>query len=201
MKITYKPDHEVSSTAAQSATGHSFDAWFAEFDSMGGPTQGRKAFNDYLFKERKVDAWWTGTLVVEYERARGAVEKDGLLKGYNICVTKSVAATPLKVYEALLATKAWMGAKSSAEMREGGAFEDGDGHRGTIKRLTPGKLIRFTWEGRGHQTSEEVEIKLTDSGAKTSIVLNHTRLPDRSAADGMRAAWTQVLETIKAQTA
>jgi hypothetical protein len=198
MKVTYQSDHEVSSAAAERATGRSMEAWFAEFDSMGGPGQGRKSIGDYLMKEKKVDAWWTGTLVVEYEKARGVVEKDGMVKGYNICVTKSVAGEGLKVYEGLLDEGVW---GCAGELREGGAFEDGDGHRGVFKRLNPGKLMRFTWEGIGHQPGEEVEIKLTAAGAKTSIVLTHTRLADRAAADGMRGAWGRVLEIIKERAA
>lgn len=153
--------------------------------------------SDYLFKERKVDAWWTTTLAVEYEKARGVLEKDGLAKGYNICVTKTLGAPPAKIYAALIDTARWLGAESSADVREGGAFDDGDGHRGVFKRLNPGKLIRFTWEGAGHQPVEEVEIKFTPNGAKTSVVLNHTRLLDRAAADGMRAAWGEVLDYAK----
>jgi uncharacterized protein YndB with AHSA1/START domain len=201
MKITYKPDHEITSAAAPSATGKSLDAWFAELDAKGGVAQGRRALTDYLFKDKKVDAWWTTTLVVEYEKARGAVEKDGAVKGYNICVTKSVVAAPAKIYDALLDMRAWMGPKAAIDLREGGAFDDGDGHRGVFKRLTPAKTIRFTWEGKGHQAVEDIEIRFTVAGAKTSIVLNHNRLPDRAAADGMRAAWAQVLDAVKAKVA
>jgi uncharacterized protein YndB with AHSA1/START domain len=201
MKVTYQPDQEFTPAAAQSATGKTIDAWFAELDAQGGVAAGRRALSDYLFKDKKVDAWWTTTLVVEHEKARGAVEKDGQAKGYNICVTKSVAAPPQKIYDALLDMKAWLGAQANLDLREGGAFDDGEGHRGVFKRLAPGKTIRFTWEGKGHQKAEDVEIKFTVAGAKTSIVLNHNRLPDRAAADGMRAAWTRVLDSIKEKVA
>jgi uncharacterized protein YndB with AHSA1/START domain len=197
MKVIYKPEQEVTSAAVQKATGQSMDAWFAELDTRGGVTQGRKALSDYLFKEKKVDAWWTVTLAVEYEKARGAVEKDALIRGYGICVTKSIAAPPAKVYAALLDAKSWMGPNSTAALKEGGAWDDGDGHSGVFKRLAPGKTMKFSWAGKGHQNVEEVEIKFTAAGAKTSVVLNHSRLPDRAAADGMRAAWARVLDAIK----
>lgn len=201
MKISYTPDHEVTSSGAMKATGSTLEEWFAALDAQGGPTLGRKTLADYLLKERKVDSWWAVTLAVEYEKARGALEKDARIRGYGICATKSVTATPGAVYDALLDVRSWMGAGAKADPKEGGAFEDGDGHRGVFKRLAPGKTIKFTWTGPGHQDVEEVEIKLSAAGPKTSVVLNHSRLPDRAAADGMRAAWARVLDIVKEKLA
>ena len=166
-------------------------------DARGGPGEGRKSLGDYLTKEKRLDAWWTVTILAEYEKSRGFTDKDGRARGYNICVTKTIAASAERVYAALADTSAWLGPSSDADLREGGAFRDGDGHSGVFRRLTSGKLLRFTWEGPGHQPGETVEIKLTASGAKTSLVLNHERLPDRAAADGMRGAWGQVLNSLK----
>lgn len=201
MKVHYTAEHDCSPAGIDRATGRPFDDWFRELDGLGGPPKGRRALGEHLTGARKLDAWWATTLLVEYEKARGVTEKDGLPLGYNICVTKSVGAPPLDVFEALLDTSWWLGGGPASPPREGDAFEDGDGHRGSWKKLTPGKLLRFTWQGPGHQASEAVEIKLAPSGAKTSIVLNHTRLADRAAADGMRAAWGRVLEALKERIA
>ncbi|MDX2154501.1 MAG: SRPBCC family protein [Bryobacteraceae bacterium] len=201
MKVSYNPDQEINSAAAQIATGLPFEAWFSDLDAKGGVALGRKAITDYLLRERQVDGWWATTLAVEYEKARGALEKDSSIRGYNICVTKSVGASPGEIFEALLDIASWMGAKARFDLAEGGAFDDGDGHHGVFKRLAPAKMMKFTWAGAGHQAVEEVEVKLTVSGSKTSIVLNHTRLPDRAAADGMRRAWAEVLDIIKEKVA
>jgi len=194
MKIDYVSEQDVAN--AKAATGKTLDEWFKELDAMGGIAKGRKELGAQLLKD-KVDPWWITTLLVEYENARGAKEKDGLPKGYNICVTKSVNAPPDSVYTALRDTKWWLGVAA----KDDSAFDDGDGHRGEFKKLTPSKLLRFTWTGDRHQACETVEIKLTPAAAKTSIVLNHERLPDRAAADGMRAAWGKVLEALKAKLA
>jgi len=195
MKVEYKPENEFSDEACKAATGKNLKQWYAALDAQGGPATGRRALGVYLSQEQKVNAWWSTTLLVEYEKAKGLTEKDGHPQGYNICVTKTVAAAPGQVYDALADTKWWLGGK--AELKDGGAFNDGHGHQGSFKKLTPGKVMRFTWEGKGHQPGEKVEIKLTASGAKTSIALIHDCLGDRAAADGMRAAWTKVLDTLK----
>jgi uncharacterized protein YndB with AHSA1/START domain len=198
MRVEYVSEHDLSS--AKAATGKALDEWFQVLDAMGGAAKGRKELGALLMKD-KVEAWWITTLLVEYEKTRGVTEKDGFVKGYNICVTKSIAAAPEQVYEALRDVSWWLGAKTSADVKDGGSFDDGEGHFGSFKKLTPGKLLRFSWSGPGHQTCEGVEIKLTAAAGKTSIVLNHERLPDRAAADGMRSAWVKVLENLKARLA
>lgn len=199
MKVHYAPEHDCSPDGIAQATGRGFDEWFRELDEFGGPAKGRRALGEHLMGARTLDAWWATTLLVEYEKARGVTEKDGAPTGYNICVTKSVGAAPAAVFDALLDASWWLGGDTAPA--EGANFDDGDGHRGTWKKVTPAKLLRFTWEGPGHQGGETVDIKLAPSGAKTSIVLNHTRLPDRPAADAMRAAWGRVLDALKGRVA
>lgn len=197
MQVEYVSEQPVTSGAAQAATGRNLETWYAELDALGGPSAGRKGLTDYLFKEKKVNPWWAVTIAVEFEKLRGAKEKDGFARGYGICVTKSVTATPQQVYDALLDARTWLGAGSQADAREGGAFQDAHGHHGVFKKLNPGKVLRFTWQGDRHPGAELVEIKLTASGAKTGLVLTHERLQTRESADGMRAAWGQVLESLK----
>ena len=148
-----------------------------------------------------MDAWWTGTIVVEYEKARKVHEKDGRPKGYNICATKAVAARPAQVFDAFTDAarlSKWFGPGTKGDFKEGGTFQNADGNRGAIKKINPGKGLRFTWEGAPHD-GELVEVKLAPAGAKCSIVVNHDRIQTREAADGLRAAWGQALDTLKAQ--
>ncbi len=50
--------------------------------------------------EHKIDLWWATTIVNEYEIARGDLAKDGKPKGYSICPTKSIKASPKDCYAA-----------------------------------------------------------------------------------------------------
>jgi uncharacterized protein YndB with AHSA1/START domain len=195
MKVDYKPQCEVSPASAKAATGKTLEEWYAVLDAKGGAAEGRRVLTEYLFGQLKVDAWWTTTIIVEYEKARGAAEKDGLAKGYNICVTKSLAAAPERVLEEFSNGSWWLG--KGVKVAEGGTFDAGDGHKGKFKKVTPGKLIRFTWEGPGHAPVEVVEIKATVMPGKTSALINHDRLQSRDTADGMREAWAKVLNELK----
>jgi uncharacterized protein YndB with AHSA1/START domain len=197
MEVNYQPDFSVDDATAKKETGQDLQAWFRDLDSQGGVAAGRRPLGEYLFKARKVAAWWTTTLLVEYEAARGAVEKDGEPNGYNICVTKSIEAPPEKVFDAF-AHGTWLGLGATCECKEGGRFTDAHGHTGIFKKVAPPKTLRFTFDGNGHSPSELVEIKLAPNGNKTGITLNHNRCPNRAVADGMRAAWGAVLTKMKA---
>lgn len=85
------------------------------------------------------------------------------------------------------------------KVAEGAEFDAGDGHKGTFRKVTPGKAIRFTWTGPNHSPGEIIEIKRTVTAGKTSVMINHDRIQTRAAADGMRGAWAAVLNTLKAR--
>ena len=195
MNVDYKPEREVTSTAAKAATGRTLEEWYAELDAHGGTSVGRRVHTEYLFRQLKVEPWWTTTIIVEYEKARGVLEKDGLPKGYNICATKALTAEPAAIFEQFSDASWWL--SKDAQVVEGSTFDDGDGHKGVFKKVTAGKVIRFTWDGKNHHPGEVIEIKSTTSGGKTSVMMNHDRLQTRAAADGMRAAWGLILNRLK----
>jgi uncharacterized protein YndB with AHSA1/START domain len=181
MHIESKPKFPLTPEATREHTGKTPDEWFALVDTRLGRDLGRKAVGDFLFKEMKLDAWWATTLVVGYEAARGIVEKDGRPRGYAICVTKSIAAAPEKVF-ALITAANWAGPDTQV----------------AVLKANPAKQIRFALKGESHPDGELVEIKLTPAAGKCAIVLNHERIQDRGRADGLRDAWGSVLNEWKA---
>ena len=137
-------------------------------------------------------AWWAQTIAVEYERARSVHEKDGRPKGYSICVTKTIAAPAERVFDGFGGAKVL-----KAELAEGGAFATPDGNRGSFTKVTRPKTLRFTWEDDDPKMASTVEVKLTPNGSKTGLVLNHERIQTRPYADGLRAAWGEVIGKLK----
>lgn len=180
MKIESKPKFPLTPEVTRAQTGKTPDEWFTLVDTRLGANPGRKVIGDFLFKEMKLDAWWATTLVVSYEAARGIVEKDGRPRGYAICVTKSIAVAPEKVFSLITDAK-WTGAETKI----------------AVQKSNPAKMIRFALQGGGHPDGELVEIKLTPTAGKCSIVLNHERIQDRGRADGLREAWGAVLNEWK----
>jgi uncharacterized protein YndB with AHSA1/START domain len=200
MKVTYQTENPLTNDASKAATGRTLEEWYAYLDEFDGLTKGRKLINNHLYGELKIDIWWTSAIAVEYERERGVKEKDGLYKGYFICSTKTINAPLEKVYanwSSADALSKWFGDATKADVADGGSFSSPDGNTGVFKRVRQNKDLRFTWSGPEGESL--VDVQFTDKGnGKTGLLVNHDRLQTRAEADGVRAAWGEALNRLKA---
>lgn len=200
MKIELRAEHATDEASAKAATGRSLGEWFGLLDARGGPGLGRRDIGRHLHETYRLDPWWIATINVAYEAAHGIVDKDGRPKGYTICATKSIKAAPQACYAACAdaaALDGWLGAGHEADIRDGGRLANADGNRATVKKATPGKLIRLVWEQPDAAPGTAVEITFQPAGAKTTVIVTHDRLQDRAQADGFRRAWGEALERLK----
>ena len=148
------------------------------------------------------NVWWPTTIWVEYERTKGVVnKKDGLIEGFNICVTKTIAAPLTDVYKAWTNSKSlgqWFGDSVSAKVADGGTFDDGDGHSGEFLRVRADKDLRFSWRDPKTNTATLVDVVFQDKGqGKTGLMLTHQRIQNRPEADGLRKGWGEALNALK----
>lgn len=183
-------------------TGKTWAQWFRLIDDFDGLAQGRRNTVQFIYDQHNIkDVWWCATIAVEYEHAKGVLERDGLRKGYSICATKTLAADADAVFAAwadVTLLNRWFtnGAKQAFEV--GGRYENGDGDRGVFKKIKPGKEIVFTWEQPKHTAGSFVEVKIApkDKG-KCQVMVNHNRIQTRDEADDLREAWGGALEKLK----
>jgi hypothetical protein len=200
MKVDYTPDFPVTDEACRAATGRPLAEWYARIDAAGLADKRRDAIQlVYNETNRGKDVWWPTTIWVELERARGIVKKDGRAEGYNICCTKGFKQAPDEVFphfasEAAFAAwvPGWQGA-----IAEGTPFRCGDAV-GTVGRIRPAKDVRMTWQGPGYPPTE-IEIQFNVIGGKTTINFYHKRIQTRDEADGLRRAWGEALDRLKAR--
>lgn len=199
MQVILKAEHPL--TEVKSATGKTWEEWFSILDKRGGIAKGRRDIGNFLYGECKVDPWWSATINVEYEAARGAVEKDGRPKGYMICVTKTIAAPVDKAYEAWATAEGlneWFSKKNKADVADGGSYSNADGDTGVFKRVRKNKDLRFTWENPTHTSPTQVDVVFQDKGkGKTGVMITHDRIQKREEADGLREGWAQALDRLK----
>lgn len=200
MKVQIQTVNAVDDATCKSATGKTLQEWWSYLDERGGPSKGRRDIGNHLYAELKVDEWWTATLNYEYESARGVKDKDGRHCGYTICVTKTINAPVEKVYAAWSdpgVLKEWFGPGVQAKVEDGGTWSDGDGNSGEYKRVRANKDLRFTWKGESGDESL-VDVSLTDKGDKTALLINHARIQTTAEKDGLRAAWGEAANRLKA---
>ena len=201
MRVERKADHAVSESSCKSATCKTLAEWFRALDEHGGVALGRRNLSKWIEHEHQVELWWATTITNEYEIARGDLAKDGKPKGYSICPTKSIKASPKDCYAAFATAKAldgWFGPKHEVDMRDGGQWRNGDGNRATIKKVNAGRNIRLLAEDDGLTLPAPVEIKFTPNGANCTVMISVERLQTRAEADGYRRAWGEALDRLKA---
>lgn len=202
MKVQLKAEKDVSDAGVKSATGKSRKEWFTLLDGLGGPEKGRRAIGDHLVGTLKLDPWWSATFVVEYEAARGIVEKDGKPKGYTICATKAIKATPERCFAAFASAAeldGWLGPKTALDLKPGGSLSNADGNAADVLKVTEGKAIRLLWKDPAAAPGTPVEVKLSPAAGKCTVMVTHERLQTRAEADGLRAAWGAALDRLKAR--
>jgi uncharacterized protein YndB with AHSA1/START domain len=201
VKVERKADRSVSDASCKEATGKTLADWFEALDKHGGISLGRRELNTWVQHEHEVDVWWAATITNEYEIARGDLAKDGKPKGYSICPTKNINASPNKCFEAFTsapALDAWFGPRNSIDLAEGGEWRCADGNRATIRKVNAGRNIRMVAADEELTLPTPVEIKFTPNGAKCTVMVAIERLQTRAEADGYRRAWSEALERLKA---
>jgi uncharacterized protein YndB with AHSA1/START domain len=202
MKVNIQTTNPLTDEAAKAATGKTLTEWYDYLDQWGAREKGRRDTGVHLYQDLKLDAWWSSAINVEYENARGLREKDGRLKGYNICVTKTINAPLEKVFAAWTSgadLDKWFGAGNKAEVKDGGRLENADGNGGEFKRVRANKDIRIAWDGPSAAENSVVDIVFTAKGDnKCGILATHDRIQTRAEADGLREAWGEAFDRLKA---
>ena len=200
MKVVNKPDFPITDAACKKATGKTLKQWFKELDAMDGLKKGRRACTQHIYT-KELGAWWPTTIYVEYEAHHGVTKKDGLAEGYSICVTKSINAPVANVY------KAWTNAAKFKEMFGDGGKQsvkvDGEiscksGCKGTFTRIRPDKDLRFMWKHKGCTAPMQVDVQFQDNKGKCLMNVMTSRIQTRAESDGLRDAWTDALNRLKA---
>jgi uncharacterized protein YndB with AHSA1/START domain len=202
MKIELRAEHASDEASARAATGRSLGEWFALLDARGGPGLGRRDIGNFLHETHKLEPWWSTTILIAYEAAHGLKEKDGRAKGYTICATKCIKATPDACYAQFADAAAldrWFGSRHVLDLRDGGTLANADGNRASIKKANPGKAIKLIWQQADAAPDTPVEIKFQPAAAKTTVMVTHERLQTREEADGLRRAWGEALDRLKAR--
>ncbi len=201
MKVEFKSDHSLTDAACKKATGKSIAEWQVAIAKHGGEKLKRRDTIQWIYDQCNKDAWWSTTLWVEFERAQGILQKDGLIEGYNICVTKTISAPLPQVYRACSDPKLltnWFGDGVQANVEVGGTLIDKQKNQAEFLRVRPDKDLRFTWRSPNSPSTTQVDLAFAAKGdAKTGLTLTHNRIQNRDEADGLRAAWGAAFDRLK----
>jgi hypothetical protein len=160
-------------------TGQPWSEWYARLEAWGARDRSHTEIARWLSGEQGVDGWWSQELTVRYEMAIGRRETGQRPTGYEVWVSKTMAVPAPRAYDAVVTARrreAWLPAVPL-----------------TRRTATRPKIARFDWPD-GSRVAVYFDPK---AAAKTTVGVQHERLPDAEARQRMRAFWQGRLAELK----
>ena len=178
-----RPDYAALAGMAddkvKAKTGRGWEEWSRVLDSHNAALLAHRDIARLLSEQYGTPDWWTQTVAVGYERIKGiraiGQRRDGT---YEASKSKTFAVPVTKLYDA------W--ARAAARRK----WLDDTGL--TIRTSSRPKYLRLDF---GDGTI--VVVGFTPKGrTKSSVAVQHTKLPDRTAVEGLKRFWGERLTAL-----
>jgi uncharacterized protein YndB with AHSA1/START domain len=171
----------VSEEAMLERSGRPLAEWFDLLDGWGAGSRTHAEIARWLVADHGVDGWWSQTVTVAYERARGRRVLHQTAAGFSVGVTRTVAATADTV------TAAFREPEQRAAWFPDAPLEVHAGYSG--------RRGRYDWT----DPASKVWVDLVAKGdGRTTVTVTHERLPDADTAAAMKERWRGALDRLKA---
>ncbi len=170
----------ITSTAVKKATGKTWREWLGLLDKAGAAKLPHKDIVQRLQKAYRLPDWWGQMITVGYEQARGLRLKHQKPDGFEISVTKTIAAPVDRAFAA------WRESALREQWLPRTPL--------TVRKATPHKSIRILWGD-----ASTLSVNFWPKGSlKCQVVPQHAKLPSPDAAEKMKAYWADKLEALRA---
>jgi hypothetical protein len=173
----------IADDALVKATGRDWAEWCRLLDAEGAVRLSHAEIARMVHDKFNGGDWWSQMVTVGYERLRGLRVAHQRPGGFEISVSKTIAAPIARVY------RAW---HSAASRRRWLADPEIDFSTANVN-----KSLRFPWtDGKTRAAAD-----FTDKGAKTAVTVTHIKLADARTAEKMKKYWKGQLEALAEYTA
>jgi hypothetical protein len=169
----------LSDERIKSQSGRTWEEWTRELDRRGAAGLAHRDIAEIVSKDYQVRDWWAQTVAVGYERIKGlrviGQRRDG---SYEASKSRTFGVP----VETLFA--AW----SDPKLRRRWLAEPDV----KVRTATAPKAMRFGWSD-----GSVVIAGFTPKGeAKSSVAVQHTKLPDRESSDRFKQYWAERLSAL-----
>ena len=176
------PPLATSDEAIRERTGRGWEEWFDLLDEWGAAERPHREIARWVAAQQGAQplAWNVQAVTVSYERARGGRAVGEHADGFAITASKTVAVPVERLFDAFTdepTRDRWL---PDGKLRE--------------RTATRPKSARFDW-GDG-----ETRVNVTfvaQSEAKSTVALEHARLPGAEEAEETKGWWRERLNTLK----
>jgi hypothetical protein len=177
--IEYAKLAGMSSAVIQEKTGCTWEKWVKSLDYHGAEKMSHRDIAKLVSEKYKVPSWWTQTVTVGYERikelrARGQ-RRDGTFEAGK---SRTFNVPVQTLYDA------WADARMRKRWLDGAEIK--------IRTATSPKSMRITWSD-GNIIAVGFYPKGPD---KSSVAVQHPKLPDRATADSLKKYWSERLDDL-----
>jgi hypothetical protein len=167
----------MSDASVSKATGRTWAEWVRVLDAAHAAEKPHREIATHV-SSLGVPSWWSQTVTVGYERIRGLRQRgqrrDG---GYEASKSRTFNVPLEKLFDAFANARIrrrWLDVNI------------------TVRSTTPEKRMRITWHD-----GTPVQIGFTAKGsAKSSVAVQHEKLPDKAAAAAMKKVWGEKFDRL-----
>lgn len=171
----------VSDEAVRRASGKGHAEWFALLDAWGATDRTHTEIATWLREVQGVPGWWTQSITVDYERARGMRSRHQMADGFSVGATRTIAIDPrlaLAAFTDLAIRERWL---PGATLRQ--------------RPTRAANTARFDWS----DPPSRVVVTIVPKDAGRSVVgVVHERIQDAADAARLKGQWRGWLGDLKA---
>lgn len=174
----------IGDEAVRARTGRGWEEWFKILDKAGAEEMTHKEIAAFLHERYIDNQWWSQTVTVAYEQARGLREKYEKPTGFDVGRSKTIPVPVETLFDA------WKDARVRRRWLEESGL--------TVRTTSPNKSMRFTWlDGK-----TVVVVNFYDKGrGKSQVTVQHTKLKNKAAVEKMKRYWGDALNRLYAAIA
>ena len=169
----------MSDAVIKEKTGCTWERWVKSLDYYGAEQMSHRDIAALVSAKYKVPSWWTQTVTVGYERIKGlrarGQRRDGTYEASKSRTFNVPVTTLFDAWKDSTIRKRWLGDATAK-----------------VRTTTAPKSMRLGWSD-----GTIVAVGFISKGrTKSSVAVQHTKLPDRQTADRLKKYWSDQFDTL-----
>jgi hypothetical protein len=169
----------MSDAVIKQRTGCTWERWVKSLDHHGADKMSHRDIAALVSEKYKVPSWWTQTVTVGYERIKGlrarGQRRDGTYEASKSRTFNVPVATLFDAWADARIRKRWL-EETNVKVRTATAL----------------KSMRLGWND-----GTIIAIGFYPKGkTKSSVAVQHTKLPDRATADSLKQYWSERFDAL-----
>jgi hypothetical protein len=169
----------TSDATIKAKTGCTWERWVHALDHHGAAQMSHREIATLVNTKYKIPGWWSQSVTVGYERIKGLRARGQRRDGSYEATKSRTFNVPVSVL-----FDAWADAKMRRRWLNGAKVN--------VRTATAPKSMRLDWSDRSI-----IAVGFAAKGkSKSSVAVQHEKLPDRDTADHLKQYWSDRLDAL-----